>query len=272
VPSFDASEASIHYDQFGSGKDVVFVSGGGDTGARWHRYQIPHFSRRWRCTTFDNRGVGATRCSAPLPWSASDFARDTAELIEGVCQPPVALVGLSMGSIIVQQVTIDRPDLVSCAVVMGTGANSEGWCWDYQEAEIEFRRAGGRLDGMMGVVHYASMLYPARALGDPELWGRIKEDLLGWMESGDNEESLEPHWDMSLRFDQTAELPGCRIPLHVIAGQEDIQAPPQDAKVVADLVPGAELHVFEGMGHCSIYGHMHGSLNPFIESLISRHA
>jgi hypothetical protein len=40
---------------------------------------------------------------------------------------------------------------------------STGWGWDCQEAEIEFRKAGGTLDGMMGVVHYASMLYPAPA-------------------------------------------------------------------------------------------------------------
>lgn len=32
-----------------------------------------------------------------------------------------------------------------------------------QEAEIAFRKRGGVLDGMMGVTHYAAMLYPARA-------------------------------------------------------------------------------------------------------------
>ena len=272
MPRVEGSQASIYHEQFGSGPDVVFIAGGGDIGARWHRYQIPYFSRRWRCTTFDNRGVGRSQCGMPLPWTAHDFATDAADLIRGVCDPPVALVGLSVGAIVAQQVAIDHPDLVRCAVVLGTGASSEGWCWDYQQAEIDFRRAGGRLDGMMGVIHYASMLYPARALGDPRLWSAIKQDLTEWMDSGDNEESLQPHWDMSLRFDQTKELPGCRVPIHVVAGQEDVQAPPQDARVVADLAQDAEYHPIEGMGHCSIYGHMHDALNPFIESLLLRHA
>jgi hypothetical protein len=33
-------------------------------------------------------------------------------------------------------------------------------------AEIEWRKAGNRLDGMMAVTHYAAMYYPARVLGD----------------------------------------------------------------------------------------------------------
>lgn len=270
MPQFTFSAGTIHYEQFGSGPDVVWVSGGGDAGSRWHPYQMPYFEPLFRNTTFDNRGVGGTTCTVPAPWTIADMARDTAELIEGVCAPPVVAVGLSMGALIVQELAIERPDLLLAGIVMGTGADSSGWCWDFQLAEIEFRRAGGRLDGMMGATHYASMLYPARVLGDRELWPRIRDDLLAWMDSGDNEDSLMPQWDACLTFDQRERLPTCEVPLHVLAFTEDIQAPPQDAKVVADLAPKAEYHLFEGMGHGSIYGHAHDVLNPFIEGLIRR--
>ena len=59
----------------------------------------------------------------------------------------MALVGLSFGAGIVQQVALDFPELLRCAIAMGTGARSLGWTWDYQMAEIEYRKAGGRLDG-----------------------------------------------------------------------------------------------------------------------------
>jgi pimeloyl-ACP methyl ester carboxylesterase len=270
--TFEGSEATIAYDRFGDGPDLVWIAGGGDVGSRWHPYQIPYFEAAgFRSTTFDNRGIGRTVCDRPLPWPIESFARDTIELIRGTCEPPVSLVGLSMGALIAQQVAIDAPDLVGSAVVMGTGANSTGWCWDYQEAEIEFRRAGGRLDAMMGVTHYAAMLYPARVLGDPVLWPRIRAEFEAWMDSGENETSLIPQWDMCLRFDQTAQLPTCPVPIHVIAGEQDVQAPPQDAKVVADLAPEGHYHLFEEMGHCSIYGHLHETLNPFIEGLLRAH-
>jgi thioesterase CepJ len=154
---------------------------------------------------------------------------------------------------------------------MGSGAWSTGWGWDYQEAEIEFRRAGGTLDGMMGVIHYASMLYPARALGDRELWPRLKAIMLEWMDSGENEVSLVPQWDVSLTFDQRDRLPSVRTPVHVISFAEDIQAPPQDGEELARLIPDAEYHLLEGMGHGSWYGHAQDELNPYIDRIVRRY-
>ena len=271
MPSIAGSAATIHYEQDGSGPDVVWVSGGGGTASSWDAYQLPYFKRYFRNTTFDNRGVGSTTCGQPLPWSIEAFARDTSELIEAVCEPPVGLVGLSFGAGIVQQVALDYPDLLTCAIAIGTGARSLGWTWDYQMAEIEFRKAGGRLDGMMAVTHYAAMYYPARVLGDRESWPKLRDELLAYYETEANEASLIAQWEPCVRFDQTDRLPACRVPLHVIAFDQDVQAVPQDGEEVAELCPTAEYHLFEGMGHCSIYGHTHDILNPFIREIIERY-
>ena len=179
MPTFEGSKAEIFYEQFGKGHDVVWVSGGGSLGRDWHPFQIPYFQQFYRNTTFDNRGIGGTTSRTASPWPIEDFARDAAELIKAVCRPPVTLVGSSFGSAIAQQVAIDYPELVRCAVVMGTGAWSTGWGWDFQQAEIDFRKAGGELTGMMGVCHYAPMLYPARVLGDRELWPKLARHLGG---------------------------------------------------------------------------------------------
>jgi pimeloyl-ACP methyl ester carboxylesterase len=271
MPFVHGSAASIFYEQTGSGPDVVWVGGGGTAGKDWQRFQTGYFDAAHRSTVFDNRGIGQTVCDAALPWPLADFATDLVELVRAVCDGPVAFVGSSLGSAIVQEVVIDHPELVRCAVVMGTGAWSTGWGWDYQEAEIEFRRAGGRLDGMMGVSHYAPMLYPARALGDRVLWPKLKALMLEWIDSGENEDSVISQWDASLTYDQRDRLPSVRVPVHVIAFGEDIEAPPQDGEELAGLIPGAQFHLLEGMGHGSWYGHTHDQLNPFIAELISRH-
>jgi pimeloyl-ACP methyl ester carboxylesterase len=271
LPHFEGTLSSIYYEQTGIGPDIVWVGGGGTVGKDWQRFQTAHFDPAYRSTVFDNRGIGQTRCEAELPWSLADFATDVAELVEAVCDGPVAFVGSSLGSIIIQEVMIEHPELVRCAVLMGSGAWSTGWGWDYQEAEIEFRRAGGTLDGMMGVIHYASMFYPARALGDREVWPRLKAILLEWMDSGENESSLISQWDVSLTFDQRDRLPSVSVPVHVISFAEDIQAPPQDGEELAGLIPNAEFHLLEGMGHGSWYGHAHDELNPYIDRILRRY-
>ena len=270
MPIVQGSQAAIHYEQVGEGPDIVWVSGAGGTANSWG-YQLPYFKEGFRNTTFDCRGVGTTRSDKPLPWTVEDFSLDTADLIKAVCEPPVAIVGLSFGGGIVQQVALDYPELLSCVITMGTGAKSVGWTWDYQMAEIEFRRAGGRLDGMMAVIHYAAMYYPAKVLGDRELWPKLRDELLAYYETDTAEDSLIAQLEPCVLFDQTELLHECRVPMHVIAFEQDVQAVPQDGQEVAALVPGAEYHEFEGMGHCSIYGHTQDILNPFIKELVERH-
>ena len=268
MPMFPGSRATLSYAQRGEGPDIVWIGGGGDAGDSWDRYQLPYFERSRRNTTFTNRGVSPTTCTQPLPWTIADMARDTAELIDAVCDPPVAVVGLSMGGAIVVQLALDFPELLTVGIPMGTAARSYGWLFDYMQAEIDYRLAGGSLSGMMAVTHYAAALYPARVLGDPELWPRIREELSDWIASDANEESLIGQWDACQTFDVADELPGCTVPLHVFAFAEDMQAPPAYGREIVELCPTAELHEFEAMGHCSIYGHTHEQLNAEIERII----
>lgn len=276
MPLLKGSQATIHYEQVGEGPDLVWVSGAGGTARSWDVYQLPYFGRFFRNTTSDCRGAGTTTCEAPMPWPIEGFAKDIADLIEAACDPPVALVGHSFGAGIVQQVALDFPDLLRCAIAMGTGARSVGWTWDYQMAEIEWRRAGhgftgDRASAMMAVCHYAAMYYPARVLGDRELWPKLRDELLEEYATGVPEETVIAQWEPCVLFDQTARLPGCRVPLHVIAFEEDVQAVPQDGEEVAALCPTAELHLFEAMGHCSMFGHTHDVLNPFLKGLVERY-
>ena len=87
----------------------------------------------------------------------------------------------------------------------------------------------------MAVTHYAAMYYPARVLGDRELWPKLRDELLEYYETDGEEDSLIAQWEPCVRFDQTARLPECRVPLHVIAFDQDVQAVPQDGEEVAEL-------------------------------------
>jgi pimeloyl-ACP methyl ester carboxylesterase len=270
MPVVALDKAAVHYDQFGSGPDVVWVAGGGGRGLSWHRYQVPAFEAEFRCTTFDNRGIGLTRCEEPLPWTIADMAADTAALIEAVCQPPVVAIGQSMGGFIVTELALDYPGLLRCVIASGTAAaGGRGWLGDYMRAEVELRRHGGRLAGMFAMTHYAAELYPACVLGDEEKWNDIKEWMLktGFLEG--NEPSLIPQWQACIDFDVVERLPECRVPFHVFAYAEDVQAPPQFGKQVADLIPGGRYHFFEGMGHGSLRGHGHGAFNTRVREILA---
>ncbi len=272
MPEFRCKDAIVYYEQMGTGPDIVWIAGGSSLGRRWHDYQVPYFKPWFRNTTYDPRGIGHTKSLKLPPWTIEeDFAVECAELIEGVCRPPVILIGLSMGSFTAQQVCIDRPDLVRCAIVMGTAARSTGFLYDWMKAEIDLRKEGSTVSGLFAMTHYAAFCYPASVLGDDEVWKKIRQR----MESGDRtnqgESALVPQWDACLNYDCLERLPRCRVPLHVIAFSEDVQTPPSRGKQVAEAAQNGHFHLFEGMGHVSIYEHKHDVLNPFIKKIVDRY-
>jgi pimeloyl-ACP methyl ester carboxylesterase len=251
VKTLETPEIDLSYEQTGAGPDIVWICGGGGMPEHtWIPYQLPSFGG-FRNTVFHNRGIGETVCRAPLPWTMADFARDTAALIEAACDPPVIVVGKSMGGLIATQLVLDRPDLVRLAIPMGTLGASTGWVHDYMRAEIDYRKAGGSFDGLLGICHYAAMLHPADELGDPETWEALKAQYAGF--GDENERSLIGQWDACDTFDCLDRLPGCTVPLHVVGFAEDVQAPPEYGRQVAELAPTGVFHLLEDHGHCSLW-------------------
>jgi pimeloyl-ACP methyl ester carboxylesterase len=118
MPELRLRDVELFYEQSGDGPDIVWLAAGDNPGSNWRRFQTPAFDGGFRSTTYDARGVGATVSSSPPPWGIDEHAADCAALIEAVCDPPVSLVGLSMGSLIAVQ-PHDRPDLVARAIVNG---------------------------------------------------------------------------------------------------------------------------------------------------------
>ena len=192
--------ATLAYRQSGTGPDIVWLAAGDNPGDNWRRYQTPAFDDAYRSTTYDARGVGATRSSTEPPWPIVEHAADLAALIEAVCEPPVFLVGLSMGSLIAVQIAHDRPELVRAALVMGTCVRKTGFIREWEQAEIDFRRQGGTLPPAFATAHYAMQYFPADALGDDATWERIKPFVAADFADRDGA-MLAAQWQACLDYD-----------------------------------------------------------------------
>ena len=216
MSTHEVKDAVLHYEQTGEGRDIVWLAAGDHPGANWRRWQVPAFEPGWRNTTYDARGVGQTTSSTDSPWPISIHAEDVIQLIESVCTPPVALVGLSMGSLIGVQVAHDRPDLVSCVAAMGTCVKKTGFIWEWEEAEIELRRSGATLPREFATAHYALLYYPAEVLGDDELWAELRSFIASDFSERDGA-MLAAQWQACLEYDSTELLPKIDVPIHAVA-------------------------------------------------------
>ena len=267
MPDLRLRDVELSYEQSGEGPDIVWLAAGDNPGSNWRRYQTPAFDGEFCSTTYDARGVGSTRSATPPPWSIEDHSGDCAALVEAVCDPPVSLVGLSMGSLIAQQLAHDRPDLVSRAIVMGTCTRKTGFLREWEEAEISLRRAGIVLPRAFAVTHYAMQYFPAELLGDDEAWARVKPSIEADFAERDGE-MLAAQWQACLCFDSRELLPHIRVPVHAVAFSQDLQTPPARVREVAELAADGHFHLLDGLGHGSAFGHRPEAVNACIRAIL----
>jgi len=266
ISTIKTSGARMRVAQIGEGPDIVWIPGGDSPAEAW-RNQMLYFADRFRSTSYDPRGIGETE-SAPAPWIIGDFARDCAELIEKKCTAPVIVAGLSMGALITQQIAIDYPHLVRLAVPMGTAAYIDGFTRDWMQAEIDLRKDGVRLPEYFLAPHYAAYALPAKALGDHEIWAKLKTS---YTERFANREpqGLIDQWQACLDLDCRETLKTCPVPIHAIAFSEDVQTPPAMVRVVADCAMHGFYYEIPGLGHVSLARHRPNIVNQKLAEIFA---
>jgi acetyltransferase/esterase len=109
--------ARLYYEERGAGFPVVFIPGG-SVDASHYATVAEHLAGEFRTVTFDRRGNG--RSPRPPGWYATSIAEqahDVAGLIEVLGLAPCGVWASSLGGVILLELLIRRPGLVSAAIV-----------------------------------------------------------------------------------------------------------------------------------------------------------
>ncbi len=120
----------LSYDVRGDGPPVVFIQGTGLHGGGWCP-QVDGLSDRYKCLTFDNRGVGGSQ-PYQAPITVEQMAEDTLVLMDAQGWASAHLVGHSLGGLIALQVALSARERVRslsllCAFARGRDATQLSW-------------------------------------------------------------------------------------------------------------------------------------------------
>ncbi len=94
MPFANVNGIELYYEEQGKGFPVVLAHGAGGNHISWWQ-QVPEFSRRYRCITFDQRGWGLSVDRDD--WGPAAFSDDLAGLLRHLEIGEAFLVGQSMG-------------------------------------------------------------------------------------------------------------------------------------------------------------------------------
>jgi pimeloyl-ACP methyl ester carboxylesterase len=230
----------------GEGPALLFLHAFPLDASMWD-HQVAAFSDRYRCLRPDVYGFGAS--PAPPPRMSLDDVADA--VIAALDERHVAnatVVGLSMGGYLAFALLRRGAfaQRVSALALCDTraGADSEQARADRLAMAEQVRREGGVeaiVEPMAG-----RLLAPQNAaefhISDP-VRGRIRRGTAAGVAAIQEA--------MASRPDSTPLLASIAVPALVLVGSQDALTPPEEARRIADAIPGARMQVIDGSGHLS---------------------
>jgi pimeloyl-ACP methyl ester carboxylesterase len=117
MPHAHVNGIDIHYQQAGTGPDVVLLHGFTANLAVWVFIDIVDtLSSEFRVTTFDLRGHGNSE-APPIGYTSADMAADLYELHTALGLEPAYMVGHSLGGVVATHAAVLYPQIVKGLVL-----------------------------------------------------------------------------------------------------------------------------------------------------------
>lgn len=238
---------NLSFNEYGSGEPVVLVAGTGAPGRVWKSYQVPALiAAGYRVITIDNRGIAPSDlCSEGF--TIGDMVADTAGLIEHLQLAPCAIVGTSMGAVVVQELLVARPELAKRAVLMATRGRMDVLSTAMYEGEIELVDSGIKLP-----LKYEAYVQAVRALSPSTM--RNEHVVRDWLDLFmlSPVSSALTRAQIGLDFIPPGRLDAYRAiqcPCLVMAFADDLIVPPHLSREVADRIPHSSYAEIAECGH-----------------------
>jgi 3-oxoadipate enol-lactonase len=109
----------VHWRQSGNGPPLLLLNGWTASGLAWPNQWLSRLEESYDVIRIDNRGTGWSR-SAPRPFTIEDLADDARDVLEDSAIGPAAVLGISMGGMIAQELAIRHSDIVEKLVLVAT--------------------------------------------------------------------------------------------------------------------------------------------------------
>jgi aminoacrylate hydrolase len=244
MPFAPIENGELYYEEHGSGEPLLLVAGLGGVGAYW-KAQLAHFSSRYRVILHDHRGCGRSTRSE-ITYTVDQMTADLVALMDHLKIERAHLVGHSTGGAIGQTLAIDRPHRVNRMVLYATWTRSD----EFMRRAMETRKALLLGPGVEAYIRATPIfLYPDWWINeDPQRVRQLDEMTLGVFPSVSIASSRA---QAVIDFDRKSQLGSISCPTLVTCARDDFLTPKYFSDELAQLIPGARLHIFDGGGHCA---------------------
>src|SRR5829696_2062013 len=121
----ESNGVKLFYEVYGDGPDtMVFPPPWAIVHSRVFKAQLPYFSERFRCITYDPRGNGRSdRPTDVEAYSLDNYVADALAVMDATEAGSAIIVGLSFGGMLACVLAAYHPERVKAAILAGTSAS-----------------------------------------------------------------------------------------------------------------------------------------------------
>jgi len=245
MPTERLNGIDLHWEQAGEGPRLLMFNGSGSTIERM-RPLMQVLATQFDVVLHDQRGLGRSQIPAG-PYSMADYAADAIALVDYLGWDTFNVIGISFGGMVAQEFTVTVPDRVERLALLCTSPGGDGGS-SYPLHELRSKSAQERAEISMTIMdtrftpewlesHPADQMFVQGISGDfsPASGSEAERGELEQL----NARSSHDVWD---RLDRIT------APTFIGAGRYDGIAPLSNSESMAERIPNAQLHVYEG-GH-----------------------
>ena len=225
----------------GKGEALILLHGLGTNTVSLHG-DMDAFSDTYRTIAIDCRGHGESE--HPPVFKLADHFKDILSVMDEFALETANLIGSSMGSYVAQGVAITAPQRIRKLILVtpkahGARSSSENMLKQHA-AKLEGATPEQQTDFLRGII--LAPTTPERRTALLAEMDRTAGRRLNATETAAVRKALE-------NFDFRADLHRITAKTLVISGRHDPLNPPEEGKVVADLIPDCRFEIFEHSGH-----------------------
>jgi len=267
MPHVTTNGIQMYYEEKGSGDPVILIMGITATGDVWQAH-ADDWSQEFRCIMPDNRGVGQTDKPAG-DYTSAMMADDYAGLMDALGISSARIVGVSMGSIIAQQLCLRHPKKVRSAVLMCPWAKVDNYA---RGIFNHMKVCKAHLDNEQFLEWIQLLIFTKPFWDNAEAY----KGMLAGRKDFDTNPRPQPLHGLSgqaaacVGHDTSSKLGKIKAPCLVIGGKDDIFTPLWMGKEVAAGIPNCDSHFYSGAGH-AFHWEVMDDFNPRVRKWLRKH-
>ena len=246
MPLAHVGEIELSYERAGSGPSMLVIMGMSGTFDHWDAGFLGDLRSDFDVTVYDHRGVGSSTRLGQEQLTIAQLAEDAAGLLAALQVDTAHVLGISMGGMVAQELALAHPERIDTLTLGCTYCGGEGSALageDVMRRLAEGMSSGDRERAIRAA--WEANVSPSFAAND-DAYARFLE--IG-LRRGVAVEVIMAQMRAIARHDTSARLSVIELPTLVLHGTLDEMLPVQNGHMIAGLIPGSSLEIFEGVGH-----------------------